>query len=269
MKVRIRRWVFGSAACLALGAGACATKAELKEEQNLREEAEEAKEILVIEMNDKAQKLQVATNQLVDARENLDDQRRRLQVICGEYPEHDVCAPQTALEYAKKAFCEDANFTEHVDEVVAACHQGACKQVDDAQLLQRQQYMTLVQRLPHKLVLFEISSTELDPKDRRAIQQFIETVQAEKGYVIIVGRASKDGSWKVNLRLALDRAEHTRKFIIELGLDPKQVGYITYGHEKMYLTTLDAERLGSQKMSERQANRSALLFAYPCFKGKN
>ena len=43
------------------------------------------------------------------------------------------------------------------------------------------------------------------------------------------------------------------------------VGYITYGHEKMYLTALDAERMGKgRRLSVKQANRSAFVFAYPC-----
>ena len=35
----------------------------------------------------------------------------------------------------------------------------------------------------------------------------------------------------------------------------------------MYLTKLDAERLAQQKLTTREANRSALLFVYPCFNG--
>jgi hypothetical protein len=84
--------------------------------------------------------------------------------------------------------------------------------------------------------------------------------------VIVVGRASKDGNWRQNLKLALSRAENTRKFSVEeLGLNAGRVGYITYGADKMYLTALDAERLSEEKLSETQANRSALVFAYPCF----
>ncbi|MEZ4468033.1 MAG: hypothetical protein R3F43_27270 [bacterium] len=87
--------------------------------------------------------------------------------------------------------------------------------------------------------------------------------------MIIVGRASKDGSWKRNVQLAIDRAENTRQELVKsMGLDPARVGYITYGHDKMYLTALDAERLSEKKLSPKQANRSALVFAYPCFQGK-
>ncbi len=67
---------------------------------------------------------------------------------------------------------------------------------------------------------------------------------------------------------ALQRAENTRRYLVgDLGLDPKRVGYITYGEEKMYLTELDAERLSAKKVSTKQANRSALVFSYPCYEG--
>lgn len=163
-------------------------------------------------------------------------------------------------------FCSDVDFKSHVDEIVAACHQGQCKQVDQAQLLSRTQYMTLIQRLPHTLVTFRARDSKLDKKDKMKLQAFLESLGAEAGYIIIVGRASRDGLWRKNLEYALGRAESSRAFIVdELGMNKDRVGYITYGHEKMYLTDLDAERLSSKrKLSVKQANRSAFVFAYPC-----
>lgn len=226
--------------------------------------------ISILQYEKKAGELVNATQKLETLRNDIDEQRRRLMRICTDYPDHDVCKPQTEAEYARKAFCNDAEFTTHVDQIVSACHQGQCKQVDQASLLTRSQYMMLVQRLPHALVTFGAADTHLDTSDRRMLQQFIETIRAEKGYMIIVGRASKDGPWRKNLRYALERAEGTREFLVkEMGVDPKKVGYITYGHEKMYLTGLDAERLSTRKLSQRQANRSALIFTYPCFKGED
>ncbi len=227
--------------------------------------------VSVLKYEEKTQQLLDATLALGDLRENVDEQVRRLRVICSDYPDHDVCQPQTAATYARKAFCADATFTSHVNEVVQACHQGQCKQVDDASMLTRGQYMNLVQRLPHALVTFRAARTGLDRLDKQQIQRFIETIGADQGgYIIIVGRASKDGPWRKNLQYALDRAEQTRAFIVdELGIDARRVGYITYGHAKMYLTELDADRLSKRKLSVKQANRSALLFAYPCFEVKD
>ena len=51
----------------------------------------------------------------------------------------------------------------------------------------------------------------------------------------------------------------------DLGINSDKAGYITYGHAKMYLSELDAERLSKRKLSVRQANRSALVFTYPCY----
>jgi len=223
--------------------------------------------VSVIKYEKKTEQLMNATLKLGEMRNNVDELRRRLQVICADHADHEVCQPQTAAEYARKAFCADKTFTKHVDAIVSACHQGQCKQVDEASLITRAQYMTLITRLPHSLVLFKGGSKRLDRKDKKQIQRFIETIGADRGgYVIVVGRASKDGSWRKNLKLAVDRANNTRTFITEqLGLDEKRVGYITYGHTKMYLTSLDAERLSKRKLSVKQANRSALLFAYPCF----
>ncbi|MEY3014661.1 MAG: OmpA family [Pseudomonadota bacterium] len=231
------------------------------------EEIAADKGVNVVEYEKKTQELVSATRKLEETRNSLDEQRRRLTVICADYPEHHVCAPQTAATYAREAFCKDANFKEHVDGIVKSCHQGQCKQVDDANLLTRSQYMLLVQRLPHKLITFRVGESKLDGEDRKQLQQFLEAISAEKGYIIVVGRASRDGSWKTNLRLAVDRANVARDYLVEqLGMDAQRVGYITYGHEKMYLTDLDVERLsGGKKLSVRDANRSALIFAYPCY----
>ncbi len=254
-------------ATVALFAGGCSSGTVIEEK---KPEAPPPGMISVVKYEKKTQQLMDATLKLGAMRNNVDELRRRLQVICADHADHTVCQPQTAAEYARKAFCADAEFTKHVDAVVNACHQGQCKQVDEANLITRAQYMTLVQRLPHSLVTFGASRTKLDRRDRRQIQQFVETIGADQGgYVIIVGRASKDGSWRKNLKLALDRAENTRKHIVDqLGIDTNRVGYITYGHAKMYLTGLDAERLTKRRMSVKQANRSALLFAYPCFDKK-
>jgi len=216
---------------------------------------------------EKTQALLEATEELEALQNDIDAQRRRLARICADHPSHIVCDVHSAAAFAREAFCGDEEFTRHVDAVVQACHQGACKQVDDAELLSRTQYMLLVQRLPHKLVLFNSAETRLDNNDRRELQQFMEAIRGEEGYIIIVGRASREGPWRDNLRYALDRAENTRRFIVDhLGVDERRVGYITYGHEKMYLTSLDAERLAQRRLSPRQANRSALVFTYPCFK---
>ena len=244
----------------------CATAPTQPAETTPQPEQRTEEEIRIIRLEAKAKKLEETTAALQQSQQKVDEVRRRLTAICVDYPEHRVCQPQTAAAYARAAFCGDKSFTKHVDEVVESCHQGLCKQIDEARLLKRTQYMTLVSRLPHTLVTFGSGKTRLDRKDKRQVQQFMEQIGAEGGYIIIVGRASRDGSWRQNLKLALGRAESTRGYVVEqLGFNQRRVGYITYGHEKMYLTELDAERLASRKMSVRQANRSALLFAYPCY----
>lgn len=229
-------------------------------------ESDEPGAVTIVEYEKKTQELLETSQKLGELRGNLDEQARRLAVICIDYPDHAVCQPQTAAEYARSAFCADPEFTEHVNRVVDACHQGECKQVDQAEQISRSEYMLLTQRLPHMLITFNASSTGLDAKDKTRLQQFVETVRGEKGYMIIVGRASKDGNWRENLKLALGRAENTRKYLVdEVGVDQKRAGFITYGADKMYLTQLDAERLTEEKLSTKQANRSALIFSYPCY----
>lgn len=223
----------------------------------------------IVKYEKKTQELLDTNQKLTDVRGKLDEQRRRLAVICNDHPDHAVCQPQTQAAYARAAFCEDKEFTEHVDKVVESCHQGMCKQLDQAQMISRSNYMLLTTRLPHTLVTFGASRTKLDRRDKRQLQQFVESLGLEGGYVIIVGRASKDGPWKKNVELAIKRAEHTRQHLVDaLGIDAQRAGYITYGHDKMYLTALDAERLTEKKLNVRQANRSALVFAYPCYEGK-
>lgn len=223
--------------------------------------------MLRVEVEQRTQDLLRATDALRGAQNDLEDQKRRIRVLCIDYPDHQSCDLHSRAAFARKAFCEDDEFTQHIDDVVASCQQGQCKQVDEANLLERTSYMRLVQRLPHKLILFKVNRSKLDKRDRRELQTFLENVAASEGYLIVVGRASRDGSWEHNLRLALDRAENTRKYLVEdLGIDADRAGYITYGHPKMYITETDAERLSSKKLSLKQANRSALVFAYPCFK---
>jgi outer membrane protein OmpA-like peptidoglycan-associated protein len=225
--------------------------------------------IELVKYEQRTQELLDATELLHQSRQNLEDQKFRLAKICVDYPKHLVCQPQTAAEYARTAFCSDSDFTKHVDAVVQACHQGQCKQVDQAQFITRTDYMRLVQRLPHTLVTFRSANTKLDKIDRRQLQEFAEGIHGTKGYFIIVGRASKDGSWKLNVQLALDRAENARRFLVEkMGIDPAKAGFITYGHAKMYLTSLDAERLSKRRLSTTQANRSALVFRYPCYESE-
>jgi len=265
MRLRIFYLVLSVLLLCAVG---CATAPPEPQGPTPLESALSENQMLRVQMEERAQKLMQTTDALRDLEGNLDEQRRRLRNICVDYPEHQACSLHQAAAFAYDTFCKDEEFTAHVDGVVSACQRGQCKQVDDASLLSRSNYMTLVQRLPHSLVTFKAGRTRLDRKDRMQLQQFLENIEANRGYVIVVGRASKDGSWKKNLRLALDRAENTRSFLVnEMGLNEDRVGYITYGHEKMYITELDAQRLSEKKMSTRQANRSALVFTYPCYEG--
>ncbi len=229
-------------------------------------ESDDPGAVTIVQYEKKTKELMETSQKLNSIRGNLDEQSRRLAVICADYPDHAVCQPQTQAEYARDAFCKDPEFTQHVNEIVDACQQGECKQVDQAEQISRTQYMLLTQRLPHMLITFGSGDQKLDPKDKKRLQGFIEAVQGEKGYVIIVGRASKDGNWRNNLKLALGRAEGTRKFLVdEVGVDQHHAGYITYGADKMYLTELDADRLTEEKLTSTQANRSALVFSYPCY----
>jgi len=262
----MRKWRV-LALSLALVAG-CGGSTQKQKGETLEADDGKAATIEIVEYEKKTKELLETTQKLNDLQGTLDEQRRRLSIICLDYPDHEVCAPQTAATYARDAFCNDSEFTRHVDEIVRACHQGECKQVDQAELLTRSQYMTLTQRLPHVLITFRAANTKLDRKDRKSLQHFLENIQGEKGYVIVVGRASRDGPWRKNLEYALGRAEATRAYLVdELGMDETRVGFITYGHSKMYLTQLDAERLTDRRLSTKQANRSALIFSYPCYEG--
>lgn len=265
----MRTFILSSLA-LALGLAGCASH-ETKKTEAPPEPAENEPTppgyVKVIEYEAKTRDLIMATQKVEALQNDIDEQRRRLQTICADYPKHLACDLYSAAAFAKKTYCSDETFTKHIDGIVSSCNQGACKQVDEAALLARADYMQLVQHLPHKLVTFKSAETSLDANDKKALQQYLEAVRGDEGYVIIVGRASRDGKWEDNLRYAVDRAEATRKYVVEtLGFDQKRVGYITYGHEKMYLTDLDVERLSEKKLSTTEANRSALIFTYPCYK---
>ncbi|MFO0744657.1 MAG: hypothetical protein U1F43_03150 [Myxococcota bacterium] len=270
---RVAPWIIVPLAGLwgtGLVAGTGCASHETKPPTEDKESAEEPTPpgyVKVVEYEAKTKELLLATEKLEGLQTNVDEQRRRLQVLCADYPKHAACDEYASAAFARKAFCEDTNFTQHVDDIVNSCNQGACKQVDEAALLSRTDYMTLVQHLPHKLITFHSADTHLDAKDKKALQEYLEAMHGDDGFIIIVGRASREGPWNDNLRYAVDRAESARSFIVDtLGVDAHHVGYITYGHEKMYLTDLDVERLSEKKLSTTEANRSALIFAYPCYK---
>ena len=268
----MERWVIVLGAVAALASGCATTKtndAPPPDQDKVDDDAAPPGTVKLVEYETKAAELLMATEKLEAMQTDVDDLQRRLQTVCADYPDHVVCDLHKQAAFARKAFCADDNFTSHVDEIVSACQQGACKEVDEAQLLSRTQYMTLLEKLPHKLLTFHSADTHLDKEDQRELQQFLEAIRGDEGYIIIVGRASREGPWRDNLRYALDRAENARQYLVNsLGFDESRVGYITYGHEKMYLTQLDVDRLATKKLSEREANRSALVFTYPCFKGK-
>ena len=241
----------------------------------VREELKESKEqaaLIELKYKDKTQKLIKTSEQLNEVKSTLEEQQWRLSAVCADHSDHQACAPYTNASEAKKIFCKDPFFVKHVDQIVQSCHQGQCKQLDQAQQIDRNQYMMLMQGLPHTLITFKANQTRLDKKDQREIQKFLELLGGVQGYVVVVGRASKDGSWKHNIKLAVNRAESARKYIVnDMGIDASRVGYITYGDEKMYLTGLDIDRLTQSKkkrLSIKQANRSALIFSYPCFENE-
>lgn len=232
-------------------------------------ESQGREKLVSLKYQKKTEELLEKSKLLQDVTHKLSEQQWRLKSVCSDHPDHEACAPFTALSEAKETFCKDRFFMKHVDLIIDSCHQGQCKQVESARQIDRGQYMLLTQSLPHTLVTFRANETKLDRKDSEQIQRFMELIEGSKGYVIIVGRASKDGNWRTNVQLAVNRAESTRSFIVnQLGLDEKRVGYITYGDEKMYLTELDIQRLQgkSKKPNVKEANRSALIFSYPCFK---
>ena len=232
-------------------------------------ETQDEKALIQLKYQKKTNELIQTSEKLNTIKNTLEEQQWRLSAVCTDHPDHSACAPYTNATEAKKIFCKDPNFVQHVDQVIKSCHQGQCKQLDQAQQIDRNQYMMLLQGLPHTLVTFKANQTTLDKRDRNKIQQFLEQLGGIKGYVVIVGRASKDGAWRHNIKLAVQRAESARKYIVNrMGVNAGKVGYITYGDEKMYLTALDIERLGKQskrRLSTKQANRSALIFSYPCY----
>lgn len=253
---------FAAVAALCSSIVACAATVPKEEHDKVVTE----KQVTTLKLEKTTQDLVDATDKLKAIRNNAEEVKRRFGVLCQDYPSHHMCSETLAAKEAKARFCSDKTFVKHVDAVVKACHQGACKQVDQAALLTRADYMRLVQRLPHSLVLFKSKKANIDADDRKQLQEFVESLQAQKGYMIIVGRASKDGIWKKNLTYALNRAEATREFIVgNLGVNKERVGFITYGHDKMYLTETDAKRLSDKQLSAKSANRSAFVFAYPCF----
>ena len=238
------------------------SKAEVQLKQT-----QERERLVRLQYKEKTQALIQKSEKLKSVTHKLSEQQWRLRSVCSDHPDHTACAPFTDVAEARDTFCKDRFFVTHVDLIINSCHQGQCKQVDSAKQINRTQYMMLTQSLPHTLVTFNANKTKLDRRDRKQIQSFIELLNGTKGYVIIVGRASKDGSWRKNVKLAVDRAESARSYIVDqMGIDKSRVGYITYGDEKMYLTELDIQRLGGKKrLNVKQANRSALIFSYPCF----
>jgi outer membrane protein OmpA-like peptidoglycan-associated protein len=246
---------------------ACGANPSAKDQDDDDHDGDQSKSeqnIIKLEYEKKTKALVETSQKLQEVEEEIKEQNWRLKSVCADHGDHQACQPYTNAQKAKEIFCSDEKITDHIEEIINSCHQGQCKQLDQAQQINRNQMMLLLQSLPHLLVQFKANQTKLDRKDHEEIQKFLEMIEGNDGYVMIVGRASKDGAWKKNIELAVQRAENTRKYLVsEMGIDQKNTGYITYGEEKMYLTETDVKRLG-KKLSVTQANRSAFLFSYPC-----
>ena len=78
---------------------------------------EQQRDMLKVEVAKRTRELMAATDRLRDAQSSIEEQKRRLQLICVDYPDHQSCDLHSAVSYARDAFCDDDEFTAHVDDV--------------------------------------------------------------------------------------------------------------------------------------------------------
>lgn len=71
---------------------------------------------------------------------------------------------------------------------------------------------------------FEFNSSKVDSESTDYLQDLAEVLRENKHLTVnLVGHTDNIGSDRYNLRLSLDRAEHVRRSLLEMGVDPDRI----------------------------------------------
>ncbi len=84
-----------------------------------------------------------------------------------------------------------------------------------------------------KPIFFDFDSSTIKPDMVQTIQNNAEILkQRPNSYVFIEGNTDEKGTNEYNLALGERRAQNTKKYLMELGIDPRRLRTISYGEER-------------------------------------
>ena len=80
---------------------------------------------------------------------------------------------------------------------------------------------------------FDFDSAVIKPQDIPYLESLAEFMQEHPQFKLVIeGHCDERGSEMYNLALGQRRADAVKKFLINLGIDPKRINTISYGEEK-------------------------------------
>ncbi len=84
-----------------------------------------------------------------------------------------------------------------------------------------------------KMIHFDFDSYEIKPEARDILKEIASYLNEYKSLKIIIeGHCDERGTREYNLALGLKRAEATKKYIADLGIDENRLSIVSYGEDK-------------------------------------
>ena len=105
-----------------------------------------------------------------------------------------------------------------------------------------------------KPIFFEYDRSEVRPEFKAAIEHNASVLTGETGLKIVIeGHCDERGTTEYNLALGERRARAVRKALIEAGVDPKQMGIVSYGEERPAASGSNEEAWATNRRAVFQA----------------
>lgn len=78
-------------------------------------------------------------------------------------------------------------------------------------------------------VLFDFDSTRINPEGLATLDRLARVLRKHHGVIQIEGNCDERGTEEYNLALGQKRAAVARQYLINLGVDPRQLATVSYG----------------------------------------
>lgn len=84
-----------------------------------------------------------------------------------------------------------------------------------------------------KMINFDFDSYEIRPDAREVLKEIANYLNEYKSLIITIeGHCDERGTREYNLALGLKRAEATKRYLLDLGVEEKRLNIISYGEDK-------------------------------------